>query len=520
MPARQLRAAAVAEALTALTACSEAPARSFIKSSAPLFAIAHVRVIDGTGAPARDDQTVLVRDGRIAAVGNGASIAIPPAASIVDGRGRTVFPGLVAMHEHLYYELDGAPYPAAAAFARLYLASGVTTIRTAGSVNIGEDLRVQDAVDRGRLPGPKIHVTSPYFGAMSPANVPGYVSSLAARGVTSFKAYTTMRAPELKALIDAAHARGLRVTGHLCAVGFREAAAMGIDNLEHGLIVDTEFYDAKESDVCPDAGKFQGELMWTDPETDAGVHQLVRDLVRHGVAITSTLAVFESLTGNADVYDPRMPALLTPRLRRVYDRMLPEESDRVAHGWAKPMSMLLSREMRFERMFVAAGGRLLAGSDPTGWGGIVAGFADQRELELLVEAGFTPEAAIRIATANGADFLDEFDRIGTVEAGRQADLVLVRGNPAARISDVRNIETVFRDGVGYDSEALIAASVDTVGEYYFRIYLRWPYNLVPLLLVALVGRLGYTVWRGLTRSGGAGTRARRGATPARTPPPG
>ena len=408
-------------------------------------------------------------------------------------------------------------YPAPASFARLYLASGVTTIRTAGAIDVTEDLRIKQAIDDGRLPGPKIHVTSPYFGEMDPASVAGYVTAYADRGVTSFKAYMTMRGPELKALIDAAHARGLRVTGHLCAVGFREAAAMGIDNLEHGLIVDTEFYHDKQPDVCPDQGQFQGELRWTDPETDRDVHQLVQDLVRQGVAITSTLAVFESMTGDPDVYDPRMPAVLTPRVRRIYDRMLPGESDHVSNGWAKPMSTLLSHEMRFERMFAAADGRLLAGSDPTGWGGIVAGFADQRELELLVEAGFTPEAAIRICTSNGAEFLNESDHIGTVEAGRQADLVLVRGNPAVRISDVRNIEIVFKDGVGYDSEALIAASAGTVGEYYFRMYLHWPYSLVTLVLAALVARLVYRIARSLTRSAAAGTRERPAAIPARTP---
>jgi imidazolonepropionase-like amidohydrolase len=517
MCARRLWLATIAVALAALAGCSEPPAKSFVKTAVRVFAIAHVRVIDGTGAPARDDQTVVVRDGRIGAVGSALSVNVPPGASVIDGRGRTVIPGLVAMHEHLFYGLDHILYPAAAAFARLYLASGVTTIRTAGAIDVYEDLRIKQAIDEGRLPGPKVRVTSPYFGEMDPASVPGLVASLADDGVTSFKAYMTMRAPELKALIDAAHARGLRVTGHLCAVGFRDAAAMGIDNLEHGLFVDSEFFRAKEPDVCPDQGQYQNELSWIDPATDRDVHQLVQDLVRHGVAITSTLAVLESMTGDPDVYDPRMPAVLTTRLRRVYDGQLPEESDRYSRGWAKIMSSLLSHEMQFERMFVAADGHLLAGSDPTGWGGIVAGFADQRELELLVEAGFKPEAAVRIATSNGADFLNESDQIGTVEAGRQADLVLVRGNPAVRISDVRNIETVFKDGVGYDSEALIAASAGTVGEYYFRILLHWPFSLVWLPIAALLARLAFKIRRSLTRSDAAETRARPAVRPVRTP---
>jgi hypothetical protein len=155
--------------------------------------------------------------------------------------------------------------------------------------------------------------------------------------------------------------------------------------------------------------------------------------------------------------------------------------------------------MRFERMFVAAGGRLIAGSDPTAWGGIVAGFADQRELELLVEAGFTPERAIQIATQNGAEFLNELDQVGSIETGRQADLVLVRGNPAAHIADIRNVEIVFKDGVGYDPDALIAASAGTVGRYDFRLLLRWPYNVLPLVLLVLVARLAMKVRRARTR---------------------
>lgn len=508
----------------AITGCgSEPAAKLFTKTTSNLFAITHVRLIDGTGAPAHDDETVVVRDGRIAAVGTAITIATPPGASVVDGRGRTLIPGLVGMHEHLFYEQDHGIFPSAAAFARLYLAAGVTTIRTAGTADLDEDLRVKQAIDDGRLPGPKIHVTSPYFGSMDPDSVERKVAALADRGVTSFKAYTPMRAPELRALITAAHARGLRVTGHLCAVGLRDAAEMGIDNLEHGLSVDTEFYSDKQPDVCPEQGKFMGEQMWIDPLTDRGVHQLVQDLVHDGVTVTSTLAVIESLSGDADVFDPRMPATLAPRLRRSYDRLLPQYSDRTT-AWARCWSVTLTHEMQFERMFVAAGGRLMAGSDPTGWGGIVAGFADQREIELLVEAGFTPEAAIRIATQNGADFLNELDHVGSVEVGRQADLVLVRGNPVAQISDIRNVELVFKDGVGYDPAALIAASAGTVGELNirtFRFFLRWPFNLLVLAPIAVAMHLVLKrqrrarARRAATRFGDAGTPARPAEIPAR-----
>ena len=503
-------ACATLAAAVGLTACGDPPARQFVTRSVPTFAITHVRVIDGTGSPSRLDQTIVVRDGRVAAVGDARTVAVPPGIDSIDGAGRTVIPGLVGMHEHLFYGPDNQMYESAAAFARLYLAAGVTTIRTAGAGDFAGELRLKRAVDDGRLPGPKIHITSPYLVARSsapdPEGVAKAVSDYADRGATSFKAYTTLRSSELRAAIEAAHARGLRVTGHLCAVGFSEAAAMGIDNLEHGLLVDTDFYDAKQPDVCPDQSLSMGALMGIDPRTNGAVSRLIQDLVRHGVAITSTLAVFDSMSGDPAAFDPRMPAVLAPRVRRIYDRLLPRYSDRNG-PWPRAMAPLLSTEMEFERLFVTAGGRLMAGVDPTGWGGIVAGFGDQRELELLVEAGLSPEAAIRVATLNAADFLYEGDRVGSIEPGRQADLVLLAGDPVRRMSDVRNVEIVFKDGIGYDSAALIAASAGTVGAYDITLVLRWPYNLIVLTLIFLTAR----------RLTGGGNRGRRNQLPNSNP---
>jgi hypothetical protein len=303
------------------------------------------------------------------------------------------------------------------------------------------------------------------------------------RGATSFKAYESLRGSELRAAIEAAHARGLRITGHLCAVGFKEAAEMGIDNLEHGILVDTDFEPNKQPDVCPTDLADVTQVSVTDIATDAAVRELIDDLVRHGVAVTSTLAIFESFTGNPETVDPRLEDMLAPHLRGAYETarakyMNPDAPG--AHVWAAA----LWHEMQFERAFVQAGGKLMAGVDPTGWGGVLAGFGDQRELELLVMAGFTPEQAIRIATYNGADFLYATDRIGSIREGRQADLVLVRGNPSRRISDIRNVETVFKDGVGYDPGALIAATRGTVGRYEFNIF-RYPANVILAVVIAL-----------------------------------
>jgi hypothetical protein len=125
--------------------------------------------------------------------------------------------------------------------------------------------------------------------------------------------------------------------------------------------------------------------------------------------------------------------------------------------------VLFRKEMQFERSFADAGGLLIAGEDPTGYGGALPGFGDQREAELLVEAGFTPVEAIHIASANGAQFLAEADRIGSLAPGKQADLVLIKGNPSANISDIEKVETVFKDGIGYDSGKLIESVRGAVG---------------------------------------------------------
>ena len=127
--------------------------------------------------------------------------------------------------------------------------------------------------------------------------------------------------------------------------------------------------------------------------------------------------------------------------------------------------MLFKRDMELEREFAAAGGLLLAGPDPTGNGGVVPGFGDQREIELLVEAGFSPVEAIKIATLNGATYMGKQDQIGTIAAGKNADLVVIKGDPASHISDIENVEIVFKDGVGYDSQKLIDSVKGRYGQY-------------------------------------------------------
>ena len=443
----------------------------FVSVDAAVVALVHVRVIDGTGGPPMEDQTIVIDHGKIGAVGNAANTPIPAGAHRMDLANHTVIPGLVGMHEHLFYPSGQgiAQYNEQAfSFPRLYLASGVTTARTGGSLEPYTDLQVKRLIDAGRMPGPKMFVTGPYlegngpFLQMHPLQGPDdarkTVEYWASEGATSFKAYMHITRAELTAAVEAAHKLGIKVTGHLCSVGFREAAAIGIDNLEHGLVVDTEFDPGKKPDECPSQTVTRDTFVKLDIKS-AAVQQTIRELVQHNVAVTSTLAVFDAMAPHRPPLEQRFLDVLAPETALTYMAARARASDTANMGALEQ----LKKEMQFEYDFVKAGGHLMAGVDPTGNGGAMAGFGDLRNLELLVEAEFTPVEAIKIATLNGAKWLNQQDRIGSIAVGKQADLVVIEGNPAAKISDVRNVKVVFKDGVGYDPEKLIGSVAGSVG---------------------------------------------------------
>jgi imidazolonepropionase-like amidohydrolase len=447
--------------------------RAFVKEDAPVVALAHVRVMDGTGAAARADQTLVIAEGKIAALGDAAVTKIPDGAKALDLSGYTVIPGLVGMHDHMYYPAPGRPplYPEhAAGFPRLYLAGGVTSIRTTGSVETYTDLELKRAIDEGKVAGPKMHVTGPYLEGEGSFTLQMHqlkdaedarrtVEYWIAQGATSFKAYMNITPEELAAAVKAAHAHGIKVTGHLCSIGFREAAALGIDDLEHGLVVDTEFAADKKPGVCPGGASGTKSLLGQEI-TGKPIQEMIRDLVAHHVAVTSTLPVFETFVPGRAPLDARVLDAMLPEARISYLRTRAAVSD---DGAKSDWATLFKKELEFEREFAKQGGLLLAGLDPTGYGGVIPGFGDQREVELLVEAGFTPVEAIHIATSNGAEFLGELDKIGTLTAGKVADIAVIHGDPSANIKDIEKVEMVFKDGVGYDSAKLIESVRGYVG---------------------------------------------------------
>lgn len=450
--------------------------QQFIRIQGPVIALTHVRVIDGAGVAALEDQTIVIADGKIQRLGRADQVSAPNGAQVLDLKGYTVLPGLVGMHNHMFFPMGGSPpmySNMGFSFPRLYLALGVTTIRTTGSVQPHADLEIKKLIDGGRMIGPKMHITAPYLegvGSFTPVmhtlkdadDARKLVNYWADQGATSFKAYMNITRDELRAAVEEAHKRGLKVTGHLCSVTYREAAEIGIDNLEHGLLADSEFVANKQPDKCPNG--VAASLRTLDLNSEP-VKETIRILVAKKVAITSTLPVFEAgapltqsgIGASSAVLNPRVLNVMNPDARVRY---LNARSRIAANS---PTAEMVRKTMDFERAFVAAGGLLIAGLDPTGNGGIVAGFGDLRQVELLVEAGFTPVEAIMIASLNGAKFLGEDSRIGSIAVGKQADLMIVKGNPAATIADIEKVEIVFKDGVGYDTEKLIQSVQGLVG---------------------------------------------------------
>jgi enamidase len=434
------------------------------------IALTNVRVIDGTGAPARANQTIVISDGIIRAVGATGSVQVPQGARTVDLAGHTVIPGLVGLHNHSYYTAAGGR-SAQLSYSgpRLYLASGVTTIRTTGARAPYEELNMKREIDAGRAVGPTIFVTGPYLtgeeGSQTMTQLSGaedarrVVRYWAEEGVSWFKAYTWISRAELGAAIEEAHRHGVKVTAHLCSVTYREAVALGIDNLEHGLFANTDYVDDKQPDRCPPG--FRDDYHSLDmgsPEVQA----TYRDMIENNVPMTSTLVVYEiSVPGRAPI-DPRTWDLLAPeiaeavRTESVRRRDASPESNMGIHP------AMYQKALEFEKAFVDAGGLLAAGVDPTGYGAALPGLGDQRNFELLLEAGFTPEQVVQIMSANGAKVLGIYEEVGSIEPGKIADLAVIRGNPASD-GNIRNVVMVFKHGVGWDSEKLYDSVRGVVG---------------------------------------------------------
>ncbi|WP_179343855.1 amidohydrolase family protein [Winogradskyella ursingii] len=442
----------------------------FITVDTNSFAITNVKLIDGTGSTIKTSQTIVVTDGKITALGNSDETSIPNNITQIDGEGKTVIPGLVMLHEHLFYTKPFENWFSVGqmtfTFPRLYLAGGVTSMRTGGSIQPQTDLNVKKWINEGKMTGPKMHVTGPFIEREGPKvpelgfigntdEVSKIVNYWADKGVTSFKVYNNITKEDLKICVEEAHKRGLKVTGHLCSLTYEDASNIGIDNLEHGFMAASDFAKDKQDEFCDPFAARTG--LRAEDEDGVEINNLIDLLIKNNTVITTTPNVFEPYTDREIVPGGGFDALapqIQERLKTSYERAQGKDSASLA---------MFNKNLKWVKRFHDKGGFLVAGTDPTGAGRTVAGYANQRTVEILVEAGFSVEEAIKICTLNGAKFLGVDNELGTVEIGKTADLLLIDGDISTDIKNIRKLETVFKDGIGFDSKQLFESVKGQVG---------------------------------------------------------
>lgn len=444
--------------------------KEFISVDTTMVAITNVTIIDGLGEDIKFHQTIIFENAKITQLGDHSKVKIPNGSLVIDGTGKTVIPGLVMLHEHLFYTKRFENWFSVGqmtfTFPRLYLAGGVTTMRTAGSIQPQTDLNVKNWIDEGKMVGPKMNITSPFIERegydipeinfiKNTEEVSKIVNYWADKGVSSFKVYNHVNKEDLKMCVEEAHKRGLKVTGHLCSLTYEEASNIGIDNLEHGFMASSDFIVNKEVDMC-DPFEARNSLAKEDVNSDK-MNNLIDLLIKNGTVITTTPNVFEPYT-NRELVPGGGEKAVAPQIlenvKRTYDRSVSKDSALIA---------VYNKNMIWVKRFYDKGGKLVAGTDPTGAGRTVAGYANRHTVELLVESGFPLLDAIKICTLNGATFLEKEKSVGTIEVGKKADLILIEGNLETNIKNIRNMEIVFKDGVGFDSKKIFESVQGIVG---------------------------------------------------------
>ncbi len=441
--------------------------RQFVSHDAPVFMLKNATLIDGTGSAVQTGMSVLVEDGLIKSIGLDGSIGAPDNADIIDLDGKTLLPGLVMLHEHLFYNASADRFIQATQpiyFPRLYLAAGVTTARTAGSFEPYTDLKVKQAINAGRIIGPDLDTTAPFIEG-APAQflqapeiettkeAKAFVNYWADQGMTSFKAYTQLKSEVLRAAIKQADRRGLKVAGHLCSITYADASNMGIDNLEHGFMLAPDFVENKNPDECVNFPLAQ--FLETDLDSPTA-QNLFKTLINNKTAITSTLAVLGRISGTINPPNPDAVEALGAGAKAHYLANHANAYQRTLDN--DLFERAVRKEMVWEKAFFDAGGLLVAGSDTTGLGGTVAGYANHEQIELLVQAGFSVVEAIQVVSLNGAISMGRDNEIGSIEPGKKANIIIVDGDITDDIRNIREITTVFKNGIGYDSKALFESA--------------------------------------------------------------
>jgi imidazolonepropionase-like amidohydrolase len=455
--------------------CQAEDISRYIVANAPVIALTEALLIDGTGGTPVAKQTVIIREGRITHIGPAHEVHVPENAHRIDLNGKALLPGWVMLHEHLYnsptWKDPVIVTEQPASYPKLYLAAGVTSARTAGSIEPYTDLRIKEAIAAGTMIGPEIDLTAPYLegepGAVlqlhpldSAQAAREHVRFWAGLGFTSFKAYMFVTPEQLGAAIDEAHRLGLKVTGHLCSVTYREAASLGIDQIEHGFYESSDFQPDKAAGRCDPASQ-QKSLVGLAPD-DKRVQSLISYLIERDVTVTSTLAVYAHMAQMLPAMDESEVAFLDKSSMDYYQDYLARGAKHASGAGTILARQAVKASMNLEAAFWRAGGRLVVGSDAVPPGSM-AGNENLTSIELLAEAGIPPLDVIQIATRNGAEALGISNDRGTIAVGKRADLIVINGNPAIDIRDIRNIEIVFKNGLGYDPVALRESVIGAIG---------------------------------------------------------
>ncbi|MEO1218755.1 MAG: amidohydrolase family protein, partial [Bacteroidota bacterium] len=431
---------------------------SFLKYNRSKIAIVNVDLIDGTGRAIQEKQSVLIEGDKIQKIGKASYLEVPKDYFIIDGKGQTLIPGIIGVHNHMRF-------PAGALLAtspRLHLAAGVTTIQTCGTGHAAEEIAIGKAIKDGQLPGPEIVNSGPYFTGpegktnfirvRDTAMVRDTIAYWAERGVEWFKVYRNTRPGDLQFIVEEVHKHGAKVTGHLCATTYQEAAEIGIDAIEHGFIHSFDHAEGKESGICSGSIDFRTNV---DINSES-VKRVHRKLIESGTALTSTLAIFE--TQARGIADQRSLELLSPFYVKAYQNRRKRMEEKGEDWYFK--KEWLKKSMAYDLAFYRAGGLLCAGPDP----GLhnLPGFGDQKNYELFIEAGFAPEEAIQVMTSNAATLLEK-EKVGQIKEGYYADLVLLDGDLEKDARVIQDVRTVFRRGRAYDPEKLLAGLAGKVG---------------------------------------------------------
>lgn len=409
-------------------------------------------VIDGTGKPPRTGDTVLIRGERIAAIGR--KVKIPKGATVIDITGKTVIPGLIDMHGHMYVRATGPQRSQFEAFPLLYLAGGVTTVRSPGDFEPEGMIALRERIERGEAKGPRIFTAGPYFD-----HDPSQVSWI--KGVKSsqealekfnqwkdridyVKFYTRITEPEFRVVLEAAHKAGIRATGHLDSITATRAIELGIDGLEHGIFA--------MSELIPPSKKQDLFCVLADLDLNTPVvENLINSIVKKRVAIDPTIVVYQSLRSDFEPVTPGWLKYFSTEAQAYQTKLRSSSKPNTARD--ECLQRAIQKQLQFVKKVYERGGIIIAGTDPV----IVTltpGYGLHRELKNLVAAGLTPVEAIKAATLVAATVLRREKDLGSIQRGKLADLVVVEGTPATRIEDVGNTEMVFKGGVQYDPATL------------------------------------------------------------------